>query len=415
MIAATFALLLYFANDRGANLLVTLCLLVLALGASAVHFLARPHVVSWLLILVWFQLLDSVLMARAPGRQLYWLPFIMMLWVNVHGAFLVGFALLAAYAVGFAIAYFCEPQKPTGTVAALRRIGLLTLLCVLASLVNPYGYKLHVHVARYLGDRFLMNSISEFRSPNFHGAAQGCFALLILITIVAVAIARRRAHPVHILVLLFAIYSGLFATRNLPVSSLLMVLLVAPMLSETIAGAGEGNAARGVKWICARIDGFGSRIRNLDAQLNWHVWLVAAFVLGLWACSHRGRVGSEQVMNAYFDPKKFPVEAVDDMAHRGVTEPIYSLDSWGGYLIYRRYPEQKVFIDDRHDFYGDAFIKDYIKITQAQPGWDKVLDHLHANLVLIPVDSSLANVMRLSAEWKSAREDQTAVLFQRIN
>ncbi|HEX8815521.1 MAG TPA: hypothetical protein VF753_08470 [Terriglobales bacterium] len=422
IIAATFALALYLATDRGANLLVTLFLLVLALGASAVHFLARPHVVSWLLTVIWFQLLDSSLMARdcIDRKRLYWLPLIMLLWANLHGGFLIGFALLGAYASGFFIEYFSRPEQQTRAAQILRQIGLPTLLCILASLVNPYGYRLHVHVWKYLSDRFLMNSISEFHSPNFHGAAQECFALLILITIVAVASAHKKAHPAHVLVLLFAIYSGLFATRNLPVSSLLIVLILAPLLSETISGVVEGKSAEWMKSTCARLNGFGSRMQSIDLRLSGHLWLVAAFVVGLWACAHSGRVGSEQVINAYFDPKKFPVEAVDALAQRQRTEnkifePIYSLDSWGGYLIYRQYPAQKVFIDDRHDFYGDAYIKDYIKVTLAQPGWDEVLNDLHANLVLIPAGSSLASVMRLSPDWKTTHEDQAAILFQRID
>jgi hypothetical protein len=415
-IAATFALVMVLASGRGANLLVTLFLLVLALGASAVHFLARPHVLSWLLTVVWFEVLDSSASSQTgTDRRLYWLPLIIVLWVNVHGGFLFGFALLGAYAAGFAIEYFSRPEQRARTANLLKQIGIISALCLLASLFNPYGYMLHVHVSRYLTDRFLMNSISEFHSPNFHGAAQGCFALLILITVVAVASARRKPCPAQLLALLFAIYSGLFATRDLPISSLLIVLIAAPMLSEMITTAAETNVAGWVPWVCARLDGFGWRMRNLELRLNGHVWLIAAFVLGLWACAHGGRIGSEQAINAYFDPKKFPQEAVDELSRRGITEPVYSLDSWGGYLIYRRYPAQKVFIDDRHDFYGDAFIKDYLKVTLAQHGWDQVLDDLHVNWVLLPVESSAASVIRLSPTWKLAHEDGTAILFERID
>src|SRR5208337_2554981 len=174
IIAATFAIALYFATGRGANLLVTLFLLVLSLGASAVHFLARPHVVSWLLAVVWFEVLDSAVIAprRENRRALFWLPALMLLWVNVHGGFLVGFVLLGAYLVGVGIEYFSQPGARAGSARVLKQLGIVTLLCGLASVINPYGYELHVHVGRYLTDRLLMNAISEFHSPNFHGAAQ---------------------------------------------------------------------------------------------------------------------------------------------------------------------------------------------------------------------------------------------------
>jgi len=415
IIAATFAIALYFATGRGANLPVTLFLLVLSLAASAVHFLARPHVVSWLLAVIWFEVLDSAVIkpSNQTLRRLFWLPAVLLLWVNVHGGFLVGFILLAVYLVGEGIQYFSQPDGRAASAQVLRKLGIVTLLCGLASVINPYGYKLQVHVGRYLANRFLMNAISEFHSPNFHGAAQQCFALLMLITMVALASARRRPHPAQMLAMLFAVYSGLFATRNLPVASLLLTLLVAPMLSETIATAGSTKAAGWVRGICARVDRFGARMRNTELRLSGHVWLVAGFVVGLWACAHGGRLGSTQLINAYFDAKRFPVEAVDTLARRQIAEPVFSLDYWGGYLIYRRYPREKVFIDDRHDFYGAAYIKDYLKVTLAQPGWDKVLDADHVNWVLMPAESSLASVLRLAPGWKTEYEDSVAVLFQR--
>ena len=415
IIAATFAIVLYFASMRGANLLITLFLLILSLGASAVHFLARPHVVSWLLTVAWVELVDTAVTqpSRETARRLFWLPALMLLWVNVHGGFLFGLLLLAAYLAGAGIQYFSEPDARAASAYILKRLGTVTLLCGAASFVNPYGYKLHVHVGHYLADRFLMNAISEFRSPNFHGAAQQCFALLMLITIVALASARRRPHPAQMLAMLLAVYGGLFATRNLPVASLLLTLLVAPLLSESLAAAGSTAAAGWVRSACAGVDRFGLRMRNTELRLSGHVWLVAGFVVGLWACAHGGRLGSEQLINAYFEPKRFPVEAVDVLAQRQVSEPVFSLDYWGGYLIYRRYPREKVFIDDRHDFYGDAYIKDYLKVTLAQPGWDKVLDAEHVNWVLTPTESSLSSLLRLSPAWKTVHEDSRAVLFER--
>jgi hypothetical protein len=415
IIAATFAIALYFASMRGANLLIALFLLILSLGASAVHFLARPHIVSWLLTVIWFELVDTAVTkpSRETFRGLFWLPAMMLLWVNVHGGFLVGLILLGAYLAGAGIQYFSEPEARAASAHILRRLATITLLCGLASLINPYGYKLHVHVGRYLADRFLMNAISEFRSPNFHGAAQQCFALLMLITIVALASARRRPHPGQLLVMLFAVYGGLFATRNLPVASLLLTLLGAPLLSESLAAAGSTAAAGWVRGACASIERFGSRMRNTELRLSGHVWLVAGFVVGLWACANGGRLGSAQLINANFDPKRFPVEAVDAIAQHQIAEPVFSLDYWGGYLIYRRYPREKVFIDDRHDFYGDAYIKDYMKVSLAQPGWDEVLDAEHVDWVLMPTESSLASLLRLSPAWKTVHEDSRAVLFER--
>jgi hypothetical protein len=412
IIAATFVLTLYLALRRGGNLPVTLFLLILSLGAAAVHFLARPHVLSWLFAVIWFELLDSA--ASGQGRRVFWLPALMVLWVNLHGGFVLGFAMLLLYLVGGAMEYFTAGEKRGETQRWLQRLGLVTLLTLVASFINPYGYYLHVHIYRYLSDRFLMNQISEFLSPDFHSAAQQCFAILFIVTMVTLATARQRPSAARLLIILFAAYSGFYATRNLPTSALLMTLVIAPILSENLAEAGRSSSvALWLRQCLSWLNSFGTRMGNLELRFRGHVWIVLVFVLGLWACAHRGRLGSTQFINAYFDDKRFPVQAAEYMAQHDLREPVFSLDYWGGYLIYRLYPRTKVMVDDRHDLYGDQFFKDYLKVVLVQPEWEQVLDQRQVDWVLVPSESSLANLLRLTPRWKSSYEDKAAVLFHR--
>ena len=414
IIAATFVLSLHFALRRGGNLVVIFFLLILSLGAAAVHFLARPHVLSWLFTVIWFELLDSAASNEQSRNRLYWLPVLMVVWVNLHGGFVIGFALLAIYLVGGGIEYFSHRERRREIADWLKRLGIVTALAFAASFVNPYGYRLQMHIYGYLSDRFLMSQISEFRSPDFHGAAQQSFAVLLIITIVTLATTRQRLAPSRILLLLFTVYSGFYATRNLPTSSLLITLITAPMLSDTVAqGSKSLTMAAWLRRLFARTDAFGSRMRNLDKAFSGHVWIILVLALGLWAGMHQGGLGSTRLINAYFDENRFPVEATSYISNHHLNEPIFSLDYWGGYLIYRLYPETKVVIDDRHDFYGDQAIKDYLKIVLVQPTWEKELDEMGVNWILVPRWSSLANMIRLTPNWVAVHEDETAALFHR--
>jgi hypothetical protein len=423
VMALSFVLVFHLAMRRGGSLPITLVLIVLSLGAASVHFLARPHVLSWLFTVIWFELLDSAsgldlqpdLDSEADkARRLYWLPVLMLFWVNLHGGFLLGFALLGVYFVGGVIRYFSCPEQRAEIASRLRRLGLVSVLTLLATFVNPYGYKLQLHIYRYLSDRFLMNHVTEFQSPDFHGVAQQCFAVMLLITIAALASARRRLAPTHLLVILLAAYSGLYAARNLPVSSMLLTLMIAPVLSETVARASENTGiAPWLRGLLSRVNNFGIRMEKLELRFHGHLWIVLAFVLGLWACMHGGRLGSVQLVNAYFDDKRFPVEAAEVITQRDVREPIFCPDLWGGYLIYRLYPQTKVLVDDRHDLYGDQFFEDYLKVVFVQPEWSKVLDEKNVNWVLVQRDSSLGTILRLTSGWKLIHEDGTAVLFHR--
>jgi hypothetical protein len=420
VVAATFALTLRLAVARGGDLPLTIVLLALAIGSSAIHLFARPHVFSWLFVVVWFQALDSWEIApdAAKNRRLLWLPVLMVLWVNVHGGFITGFVLLGIYLVS-EFPQLLSASSRSARAPRIKNLAGVTLLSLLATFVNPYGYKLHAHIYRYLTDRFLMNHIEEFRSPNFHDLAPQCFVVLLIITVIALATAREKPRLSQLLTMIFAAGSGLYAARNLPVSSLLLTLTVAPILSRAAAEAkNESETAAWLRGLLARCEAFGSRMGQMEVSLRGHFWPLAGVAFGLWICLHDGKlgssqIGSSQIMDAHFPAKRFPVQAVDLLVRRESSEPVFCPDYWGGYLIYRLYPQTKVVVDDRHDLYGSQFLKQYLKVTQVEPEWEQVLDGMQVKVVLVPSESGLANVLKESPQWKVVYEDKVGALFQR--
>jgi len=338
----------------------------------------------------------------------------MLLWVNVHGGFVVGFVLLGIYLARAASECFrSHSEQREHSAARLRSLGQIAVASFLASLVNPFGYRLHVHVYQYLSNRWLMNHIDEFRSPDFHGIAQQCFVLILLIAIVALAIGKKPSLA-QVLVLLFAAYSGLYASRSLPVSSLLITLGVAPLLTPTIATNGrKTTVVSSLNHFLACWRSFGSRMGSLELSLRGHLWPLVAVIAGLFVCAHQGIMGSHRSMNAHFDEIRFPVQAGEEIVRQNIREPILAPDLWGGYLIYRLYPQTKVFVDDRHDFYGEDFLKDYLKAIQVAPDWDIFLNEKRVNWALVPEGSSLAHMLEQTRSWAVSYRDGTAVLFRR--
>jgi hypothetical protein len=413
VIALTFALLLRRMLARGTNLPVAILVLLLAVAASSVHLFARPHVLSWLFTIVWWEILERF---EDDGQtvNLLWLPILTLLWVNVHGGFLVGFVLLAIYFASAMMQRIATVDDEGGGLAQrVKALALAGVLSFAASFANPYGYRLHIHIYRYLTDRFLMDHIDEFLSPNFHGMGQKCFAVLVLLALIAAAMAHRKVGLSHLLVMLFAIYAGLYAARNIPVSAILLGLTVAPLVSAWLSGiAGNRDLAGGVRWLAGRIDSFGIRMAALDSNLRGHLWPAATVVLGLWVCGHGGRLAGARVMDAHFDGARFPVGAVDFLQRNGTREPVFCPDRWGGYLIYRLYPQAQVAVDDRHDFYGTEFLKRYLKIVHGEPGWESELEGMHVGWVMVPAQSTLASLLEETHRWDVAHRDDTAVVFR---
>jgi hypothetical protein len=443
LVAAIFVLLLSQLLQRGTGQLLAIVLMLLALAASTIHLYARPHIVSWLFSPLWFVALEhweswERWERGEQGSVPRWIPWFfpasMLLWVNLHGGWLFGIALLGIYTLAaFVESVRAQKNDAFPAIRAAHRARAMAMAWVasaVATLVNPFGWRLHEHIYRYLSDRYLMNRIDEFKSPDFHGWAERCFAVILMLVLIAFAGHRKKLRLSHLLVVLLAVYAGFYSSRNLPISSMLLVLVAGPMLWENFASmADKPGAWRWVRNGTARISSFSERMGAQEMQLRGHLWPVVSVAFAFTICLQGGWLGSRQLIRAEFDPQKVPVAAVSFLqgefeGKQPSTEPVFSTDAWGGYLIYRMnggrmnpgrmYPERKVVVDDRHDLYGSGRIRQYLILTQAEPGWQGVLEQWQIRTALLPTDSTLANLLReLPRDWRVAYEDKEAVVFER--
>jgi hypothetical protein len=406
LIAATFALAFQSMITRGTKLFAALVLILLAISASMIHVLARPHVVTWLFVVIWFRILDDSEQESTAGknaarsRWLWLLPVFMVIWVNLHGGFLLGLVLCAIFWCSALWSWLATARTFDDTLVRsasskrLRDLCAITLLCAAATFVNPYGWALHRHIFSYLRNPFLMDHIEEFQSPNFHQLAPRCFLALLLVTFAALAIRKRALKASEFLLLLFAIYAGLFASRNIPVASILLVLVVGPLLPPIPV-----------------FSKFSKRMTSVDSTLRGHVWLISAVLFVLLVDFNGGRLARKVLANAHFDATRLPVAALEQLEALRISDPVLTPDSWGGYVIYRLYPRNKIVLDDRHDLYGDQVLASYLKMYRAQPGWDDFLRDHNVTCVLMPRNAAISAMLSQTPGWKSVYSDDLAILF----
>jgi hypothetical protein len=437
LVATTFTLLLSQLLFRRTGLLVAIVLTLMAEAAASLHMYARPHTVSWLFSLVWFIALErwecggggyfsdrstaSVPVSETTNpKWLRWFfPLSMLLWVNLHGGWVFGMVLLAIYT-------FATWVQVLGSRDAFARIQIeqrarsmstAWVLSAVSTLINPYGWKLHEHIYRYLTDHYLMNHINEFESPDFHGWSEKWFGFILLLVLISFAGAPKRLRLSALLTALLAVYAGFYATRNLPVSSMLLVLIIGPMLSANVARLGaRSRVVSSVRVSIAKITGISDRLAAQELSLRGHLLPIAAVVFAFIICLVGGRLGSRQLISAHFDSEKLPAAAVDFLEHESQASdlPIFSPDVWSGYLIYRLYPQRKVVMDDRHDFYGSDRVRQYLILMQGEPGWRDTLEQWDIREAVVPSGSTLSNLLEeLPREWRKVYEDKVAVVWEK--
>jgi hypothetical protein len=113
-----------------------------------------------------------------------------------------------------------------------------------------------------------------------------------------------------------------------------------------------------------------------------------------------------------WDSKLYPVEAVNALAKGGQPIRVFSTDDWGAYLTFRLYPEWRVFIDGRADFYGPKFSRQFRDVLTARAGWEQTLERYGVQAVLLPLKVSLVSTLKLSPQWEVVYSDRTAILFR---
>jgi hypothetical protein len=406
----TFSLLFRFALRRCGNLVVAVVLTLLAAISAQVHLLARPHILSWLFSLLWIEILYRFEEGRS--KLLFWLPLIMLVWVNVHGGFILGLVFTGIF--GVAALWRWMTRRLPGDLRRVRQLAVVWIVCLATTLLTPYGYELHVHVYKYLSSSFLMNSIDEFSSPNFHAVGMGYFEALLLMSVAACALAWRRLEISDLLLLLFSMHAALFAARNIPISAILMCFALCRVVASAVSPA-EGVRSRPA-WansLLSAIDDISTNMTGMEKQFRGHLLVIAVVVASCAVALNGGRFLGAQAMSNQFDPEIFPVQATNFIAQRGIHDHLYSTDRWSGYLIYRLYPSLHLFFDDRHDFYGEAFIREYLQPLSADPRWREPLDKYQVKWVLLPPNFPLVSLLTDDPSWKVEYRDKVAILFSR--
>jgi hypothetical protein len=370
--------------------------------ASGRVWAARPHLLTLLLTAAWAYLLDRRRRAPAGGGlgALWALPPLMLLWVNVHGGYIVGFALLAAE-IGGLLFDAWRWGRGSELWPRLRPLLIMTLLSALVALANPQGLRLLLFPFQTLGSAAQQGYVAEWASPDFHALDMLPFLALLLATWAVLPLSRREVPGVDLLRLFGFSAMALRSGRYLG----LCAVVAAPILARYGALALRREAGEHA----AHSDRFSGPARG-SPLLNWILLLLVLLAAGVKVAQPLNAATIARVQRDIF-----PVDAAAYMrAHAAELPPaLFNEYAWGGYLIWTLYPGTPVFIDGRADPYGDALIGDYRRTIMGRPGWDGVLDRYGVHTALIGRDSALAALMEASAAWERVYGDELAVVFVR--
>lgn len=365
--------------------------MVFGAATAAVFWSPRPQMFSFLLSAVILYLLYLYKFHRRDS--LWGIPLLMVLWVNLHSGFAIGFILLFGFMIGEAAANILNPEDAVQW-NRLGKVGLVTIVSVLVLSINPYGPRMMVYPFETAGLQTLNLFIQEWQSPNFKIPQTWPFLIMLAAIITFAGATQKRMAWSDISLTAGTVLLALWAGRNIAV----FAVAATPALSRLVNAYLEerGWHLRPMK-----------NVKGTRLVINWILLMIVAFG-GL------AKIGSDLLPENVEEVQEelLPLAAVSYLEKNPPQGNMLNSYNWGGLLMFLL-PDFPVFVDGRTDLYGDKFLKDYFKTYLGASDWRVMLEKYDIQVVVVEDENALATLLREDDSWEIVYEDDQAVILEK--
>src|SRR6185437_2252379 len=380
--SAVMIALYVFATIRSGNSKAGFVAAAALFALANPSFSMRSQMLGYLFLVL--TLIALELFRQGKQWPFWFLPPLLLMWVNTHGSFIIGLGVIFVYLVcglkEFRLGAI-EGRKWTPTERI--RLELVFLLSLAVLPITPYGTKLaffpfDVAFSQPVG----VGHVLEWRSMPFHLLGGKIFLALILGLFVVQMAYSLKWHVEELILFLGGVTMACLHVRFI----LLFVPFCMPLLAVTLARWVPGYERKKDKYI-------------LNAAL-----MVGVIVAMIHYFPTRAFLDQKVAEN-------FPSKAVEYLRQHPVAGPMFNDYGFGGYLIWSG---ERVFIDGRSEIYERVGVfSDYIHIMTLQPGALAVLRNYGVKSCLIERDAPLATLLSALPDWQKVYSDNTSVLFVR--
>jgi hypothetical protein len=370
---------------------ITAFAIVLGVLSMSPNIGVRPRVFTILFASVFLFILENYA-RRGEGKAIWILVPLMALWVNLHGGFVIGVALIVLTIIGLVLDKWLGDDQ-TGLRPRLVTLAVVLGACLLTTAVNPYGTQMFAVPLRVLQTPVYKQLVVDWLSPDFHRPEVFPFLLLLLLTAAALALSPVRPKLRELLLLLATLYATLTSQRNMAVFALVAVPLLANYSQHWLDSIPLGK--------------FFGKTSLIERRANV-LAILFLLPLVLFAIQLKATVYGDvrqQTMDV-------PVTAVEYLKQNQITGNTFTDPNiWANYVIWAL-PSNPVFIDGR-DVYPEAFVDEYARIVLGLADWREPFERYGVRVVIVAPKSVIARQMKSASEWQEVYQDEMAIVFSK--
>ncbi len=386
-------------KEMGASLVLSCLLAAPMVTATQIHWLARPHLLSWLLIFLLLILLERGGTRFGWKQAAVWLG-LFCLWANTHGSFMIGIQFVGAYCAAWLVRpWIWKASDRAACWQRARWYGWAALCAAGGSLVNPYGFQLHWHVVDFLMHPEIVEGVSEWLRPDLLNPNAGQLTLAVGLTAAGCLLSLRVRRLEWFLVGALVLVMSLRVTRGVPMLGLVGIPVFTAALTAWLREIREKS-----NWAGGFL-AFSEQIEEFDRGFHGGaVGLAAVVLLVLWA-----RDPANQQKTGW-NPRMYPAQASRYLDRQPDNVRIYAIDTHSGYLTYVFNGRKQIFLDSRSDFYGKELYHQVRMIYEAKPGWQAVFDEYRFTHALVHKGSPISQALSKRG-WKAVYEDGSFLIL----
>jgi hypothetical protein len=241
----------------------------------------------------------------------------------------------------------------------------------------------------------LQDYIAEWQSPDFHAVEVQPFLIAFFLTVFAMSISKiHRTATDYLLVFVFG-FMGFMAVRNIA----LFALVSAPILTRHLDSGLEPLLRR------------RKPQKEIPPGIAKTVNLILA-IFFLMVASFRIVTQLPEEVNLKRIGDQIPLEAFRYLVQNKPPGPLFNSYNWGGYVLWKLFPDYLSFVDGRTDLFKDEILDPYLHTWLAEPGWESLLDDWGIRLALIERHSPLAAALIFEG-WNIYYQDDAAIILGR--